>query len=513
MNVRFTKAKRTPEGVVIEKHRGEGSLLCVDQSLTRGIALFSMMLLLQIAMDVTNTPDTGAFLSGQLLHAQTTTEDPRPERNVPVMSASTYEHLSKFSKILLPEEEEGEDQGDGSAEGEDTRDLAEAQKILDRLLARSRGLNGNELAQVHRNYAWLAQEMGDTELAIYHLTQVLEYRASIRYAQEEMALNNLSRLHFSIEEYGEALDFATQYIELVLAPAPNDYVFMAQIYFQLEEFEDVKYWIRLAIDTQKELQRPIKEFWYQILLAAVNTLEQWDEALEVLKVLVTDFPSRDYWIGMAQAYAQLGQEDKATYTLEAAHTAGMLEKQTDFTNYASLIALEGAAIRATWILKEGFETEVIERSAKVLKWNGQYLGMARLYTEAIEGYEEAVELSEEGQGEIWYRIAQLNNQISRYAECVQASDMALRFGDLKKPFNVRYVKAVCEFLNEDFEASQETFTKLRTDLRTEEDEESLKSLVRAYLKSIGVEFEIIEHEKNVSEDERIYREEKARSQS
>ena len=281
----------------------------VDRTISRGLVLVAMVLTLQAVLDQTVNPVHHSIVGGSSLFAQANKEDPRPERNVPSMSESVYEQLSKFSYVLVPEQEEGEG----------IWDLSNAQEILDRLLARSNGLNGNELAQIHRNYGWLAQEMGDTRLAIHHLTQVLEYRTSIRYAQEEMTLNNLSKLHFSLGNFEEALDFANQFMDLSADVQPRDYLWVAQIYYQLENFESLKYWIKLAIEGEQQSKRPIKEHWWHLLLTAVHSLEEWDEAVNIYEKLVVEHPKEAYWIALAQAYAQMDRDDDAAAALKSAN--------------------------------------------------------------------------------------------------------------------------------------------------------------------------------------------------
>ena len=206
-----------------------------------------------------------------------TIEDTRPQKDVPAISQRFYEEMTKFNKIMSPDEEEGEE-AEIDPLAPDTRDLGKAQEILDRMLAR-RWLNDNERAQVHQSYAWLAQDLEQPRLAIQHLTSVLDYRESIRYAQEERALDGLSRLHYSIEEYQQALNYALQFMDLALTVNANQCSYVAQIYLNLEDWVNVKKWITTAIDKKKELFRPVPEQWWKLLLYSQTTLEHWDEAL------------------------------------------------------------------------------------------------------------------------------------------------------------------------------------------------------------------------------------------
>ncbi|MCY3883660.1 MAG: hypothetical protein OXG24_01965 [Gammaproteobacteria bacterium] len=482
----------------------ESSHTSFGRTVLRALSFGFMFLVLQVGMDC--ILDSTGFMGGQLTLAQTTpTEDPRPKRTIPTMSAETYEKLAKFNEILMPTDDEGnplplEEVGE--------RDLPAAQKILDNLLARYRRLNGNEMAQVHRSYAWLGQEMDDTRLTIEHLTKILDYRESIAYVLEEQTLNNLSKMHFTLEEYEEALDFAMQYMDLSITEGPNDYVYVSQIYIALEDFQNTKIWIKLAISTAEEQMKPVKEYWYQILISSVSVLEEWDEVLEVNKICVVKWPKHAYWLGMAQAYMQLGHEDKALYTLECAHTAGMLESDKDFTNFASMLALAGAPIRAARVLEEGFDIEIVKQDSKMLKWLAQYYQISLESDLAIKNYIRSADDAEDG--ELWARVAQLHNETGDFEECIEAVETALDLGVERRVNRLWLTKGSCQFSAENYEAAKVTFTDLQRVLRRSDDDgdDALLVITRSYLKSVENELERIRHEKAVRDAEIAYEEEK-----
>ena len=474
-------------------------------TLNRALALGSVVLLLHLGMDFFHGTE---FWSGQVALAQTSTEDPRPKRNVPTMTSETYDRLAKFYEIMTPTDKEGnplppEEVGE--------RDFPAAQKILDNLLARHRRLNGNEMAQVHKNYAWLAQEMDDMELAIEHLLKILDYRESIAYVLEEQTLSNVSKLNFSQERYDVALDYALQHLDLSISEGPNDYVYISQIYIAMEDYENTKTWVKLAISTAEEQQKPIKEYWYEILLASVSVLEQWDEVLDVAKICVMKYGKLKYWLSMAQSYMQLDDEENAMYTLESAHTAGLLIKDKEYTNYASMLALAGASIRAANVLEEGFELEIIKRDSKFLTWLAQYYQIALEQELAIKNYLLAADDAEDDQqGKLWTRLAQLYNETGQFEKCIEAADTALDLGDLSQPSRVWLTKGSCQFSAEEYNAAKTTFTDLRRELLRSDDEaeQALGVITRSYLSSIENELDRILHEQEVRAAELAYAEEK-----
>ena len=483
----------------------EDSDSLIRHSLTRAMGLGAVVLLLQIGMGFFHGT---AFWGGQVALAQTATEDPRPKRNVPTMTSETYDRLAKFYEIMTPTDKDGnplppEEVGE--------RDFPAAQKILDNLLARYRRLNGNEMAQVHKNYAWLAQEMDDMDLAIEHLMKILDYRESIAYVLEEQTLSNISKLNFTLERYDEALDYALQHLDLAISEGPNDYVYISQIYIAMEDYENTKTWIKLAISTAEEQGKQIKEYWYEILLASVSVLEQWDEVLDVGKICVTKYGKLKYWLSMAQAYMQLDDEESAMYTLECAHTSGLLNKDKEYTNYASMLALAGASIRAANVLEEGFELEILKRDSKLLTWLSQYYQISLEQELAIKNYLLAADDAEDDvAGKLWTRLAQLYNETAQFEKCIEAADTALDIGDLSQPSRVWLTKGSCQFSAEQYGAAETTFTDLRRELLRSDDESdrALAVITRSYLSSIANERKRIAHKEQVRADELAYAEEK-----
>ena len=105
------------------------------------------------------------------------------------------------------------------------------------------------------------------------------------------------------------------------------------------------------------------------------------------------------------------------YTLESAHTAGLLIKDKEYTNYASMLALAGASIRAANVLEEGFELEIIKRDSKFLTWLAQYYQIALEQELAIKNYLLAADDAEDDQqGKLWTRLAQLYNETGSIRE-------------------------------------------------------------------------------------------------
>jgi tetratricopeptide (TPR) repeat protein len=194
--------------------------------------------------------------------------------------------------------------------------------------------------------------------------------------------------------------------------------------------------------------------------------------LEILEILVQDFPKRDYWMRLAGVHGQQGNEAAQIHSMQAAYTAGFLERERDLTNFAGLLMQDQVPFRAALVLEQGFEEEKIERTAKNLQWLGQAWQLAQEVDKAIPAYKEAGELSDDGR--IFERLAQLYLDDDQFKACISASDNALDKGGLRSVQQVYIVKGMCQF-NEDQNSrgklsnARKSFVSCRNEARKDED--------------------------------------------
>ena len=106
-----------------------------------------------------------------------------------------------------------------------------------------------------------------------------------------------------------------------------------------------------------------------------------------MKILVKDFPKRDYWMRLAGIYGQEGEENLQLNTLQAAYAGDYFERESDFTSLAGLLMAREVPFKAAKVLKDGLEREVVERTARNLQSYGQAWQLAQEVDEAIPVFE------------------------------------------------------------------------------------------------------------------------------
>lgn len=417
--------------------------------ITRGIGTMGFALLLSLAAPF--TAELG--LSGFAAQAE---EDERPQktRRVPTMSEATFKKLAEAQELI------------------DLKDYPGALKVLDDMLARSSRLNGNEVGQVHNMRGFIRFSQEDYEGAIREYEKVVAQGEDIPEGLETTTLYTLAQLSFVAENYQDALDYMELWISKANNPGADPHIFMGQVYYQMKNYPAATTQIETGIRIAKERDITIKENWWALLNYLYYEQENWPKVLEILEILVRDFPKRDYWIRLAGIHGQQGNEKEQIHAMQGAYTAGFLDRERDLMNFAGLLMQEQVPYRAAVVMEKGFKDEHIERTAKNLQGLGQAWQLAQEADKAIPAFEEAGKLSEDGR--IYERLAQLYLDVDKFSECITASDNALDKGGLRSVQQVYIVMGMCQFNRNQSDvanltAARKSFVSCRNEARKEED--------------------------------------------
>lgn len=392
----------------------------------------------------------------------------RKTRRVPTMTEATYKKLAEAQEFidLKPP------------------NVVAAIEVLDDMMKRSRRYNGNEIGQIYNMYAFCYYLQEDIPRAIKAYEMVLAQGEDIPEGLEVSTLDNLSKFHFIEENFAESLKYMQLWLAKASNPGPDAYIFLGQVYYQLQDFNNSIAQIEKGIAVARERGLIIRENWWQLLRYLYFELENWDRVLDILEILVRDFPKRDYWLQLAGIYGQEGFEKKQIYTYEAAHVAGFITRDRDIVNYAGLMAQDQVPYRAAQALQKGIDDEIVEETERNLQSLGQYWQLAQETDRAIPTYEKAGEQAEDG--EILSRLASLYLEKDRFEECVDAAGRALEKGGLLKSYNTQVVQGQCEFNRDRLTSARRIFVAARTNARRDRDR-SVESICQRWIRYIDNE--------------------------
>ncbi len=390
---------------------------------------------------------------GNVAYAAQDAPSQRPEktRRVPTMTERSYKKLSEAQLEL------------------DAKNYNGALAILNEMLT-MKGLNGNEYGQVYNMLAYVYFSKEDYEKTIYNYEQVLAQGEDIPEGLEVGTLYSLAQLYFVTDKYQKALDYMRRWLLKANNPGPDPHVFMGQVYYQMKDYTNAIVEIEKGISIAQERGTAVKENWWQLLRYLYFEKENWPKVIQILEILVQDFPKREYWLQLAGMYGQQDMEKKQLYAMEAASVGNFLTRNSDITSYAGLLMQAELPYRAGKALAKGLADKEVENDAKNLQSLGQAWQVAQEVDKAIAAFQLAAQKSDVG--EIYARLSQLYLEKDDFKKCIEAADGALRKGGLRKSQTTYLVRGMCLFNDNRLTDARKAFAEGGRISRTAKDKSS-----------------------------------------
>ena len=375
-------------------------------------------------------------------------------RRVPTISEFIFKKLGEAQEMM------------------DAKEYGLAAEYLREMLARSKKYNGNELGNIHNMLGYIAFLKEDFNGAISAYEQVLAQGDDITEGLEVTTLYTIAQLSFVTENYQNALDYMELWISKAENPGPEPRIFMGQVYYQMNDYSSALAQIKNGIRIAQERGTKVKENWWSLVAFLYYEKEDFQSYTDTMKILVKDFPKRDYWMRLAGIYGQEGKENLQLNTLQAAYAGDYFERESDFTSLAGLLMAKEVPFKAAKVLKDGLEREIVERTARNLQSYGQAWQLAQEVDEAIPVFEEAAEMSDDGK--IYERLAYLYMEDDQYKQCVSSAKGAIDKGGLRKLQTIYIVKGMCEFNQNELKTARRSFVSCRTESRKDKDNNNVR---------------------------------------
>ncbi len=297
-----------------------------------------------------------------------------------------------------------------------------------------------EQANVLNYIGFVYYNMDDVANAV----RTYERMLAIPTLEEQMAkqtLYTLAQLQTMEEQYAKALDTLNRWFVVETNPAPEPFVLKAQILYNLDRFKEMVEPIENAMRVARERNKPVKEDWYNLLNFAYFQQEDYRMVRDIQKTLLENWPKARYWKSLAGAYTELGEDEKLIYAYDAAHTQGMLEKDTEFVTMAQLYLQAEVPYKAGKLLEEKMEAGVVPKNEKNYRLLSQAWTLAQEDERAIPALQAAARLATHG--ELDQRLANAYLNVGNYQECVKSANNAVRKGGLKNPDNMQISLGMC----------------------------------------------------------------------
>jgi len=344
----------------------------------------------------------------------------------------------------------------------DAEDYNGALRLLDGL-NRSDKLTEYEKSNVLNYIGFVHYNMGNTKAAMATYEEMLRI-PSLEEQIRKQTVYTLAQLATMEEQYDKAIRLIEQWFTLELNPAPEPYILYAQNLYQANRYSDMIKPIETAMEIARKREKPVKEDWYVLLNFAYFQQEDYRKVRDIQKILLVNWPKKRYWFSLAGAYTELNEENNLFASYDAAHTQGMLERESELVTMAQLYMQNEVPYKAGALLTKEMEAGRVARNAKNYRLLSQAWQLAQEDEKSIPALKEAARLSDEGELDLRLGNAYLN--LGRYSDCVAAVQAGLRKGGIKSPDNAQISLGMCLYNQQKYRAAINAFREARKTKRS-----------------------------------------------
>ena len=269
----------------------------------------------------------------------------------------------------------------------------------------------------------------------------------------------LAQLYTMEEQYQNALRTLDKWFLLETNPPPEAFILKAQNLYQVQRYKEMIQPIKNAMRIAKERDKPVKEDWYVLLNFAYFQDENYKEVRDIQKILLASWPKKRYWMSLAGAFTELGEDQNLIYAFDALHLQGLLDKESEFVTMAQLYMQADVPYKAGALLEKEMTSGRVSKNAKNYRLLSQAWQLAMEDEKAIPALIEAARLSTDGELNVRLGNAYLNT--GDYDECVKAVREGLRKGGLKAPDNAQISLGMCLYNQRKYSDATAAFREAR----------------------------------------------------
>jgi tetratricopeptide (TPR) repeat protein len=332
-----------------------------------------------------------------------------------------------------------------------------------REVLQEKNLSPYETAQIHNltGYAFYLEEKFPQAIQAYE--RVLQ-QPELPEGLQQSTLKTLAQLHFTIENYDDALETVRRLMAIVPEPSADVYMLLGQALFQKQDYRGALEPINTAIAMYKEQGRAPAENWLLLLRVCYYELSDFPNMIDVLKELIVYYPKDTYVLTLAGVYSELGDTKKQLALVEVLYEKGFLQNPTHIVNLANLYLLHDTPYKAAVILEREMERDVVEADIRNLRLLSQAWYTAREDEKAIPPLRRAAELSRDG--ELYVRLAQSHINLEEWEQAAEAIETGLRLGGIDREDTANILLGMALFNQKKLSLARKAFEKAVPDQRS-----------------------------------------------
>lgn len=346
-------------------------------------------------------------------------------------------------------------------------DMVEEKNYKGALRLLNRMYNPDKLTEYEQvnvlNYiGFVYYNMDDITKAI----DIYERMLTIPSLEPQMAKSTtytLAQLYTMEEKYRRALSTLDKWFAMEPNPPSAPFILKAQNLYQVQRYKAMVEPIENALRIAKERNKPAKENWYVLLNFAYFQDENYRMVRDIQKILLVNWPKKQYWMQLFGAYSELGENQNQIASYSAANTQMMLEREGEFVTMAQLYMQREVPYLAATLLEREMASGRVTKIAKNYRLLSQAWMLAQEDRRAIPALKDAARLSDDGELDVRLGNAYLN--IGKYDECITAVRAGLKKDDksrqkkdrLKSPDHAQISLGMCLYNKQKYRDATRAF--------------------------------------------------------
>lgn len=307
-------------------------------------------------------------------------------------------------------------------------------KHLDTSMAILQGIADNvqnspyDNAMIWHMLGYVHFESGNLKQSAEAFEKVFEFDipASLKQSNHKI----LGQVYMSLNQYQKALPN----LRYVLDSSDNDtadvYAMIAHCHYELKQFKSAATNLNNAIAYYRRIGKKPKEPWLNLLQASLAQMDDVEHRIDTIKLLLSWYPKREYWLALASAYAPLEKMDNYLAILSLARRKALLTSEAQYVSLASVYFAQGAPLKTAQVLEEGFYKGLVKSNVRTLRFLASAYSMAREYEKALTPLRQAAKQSKDG--ELNIMLGNALYQLARWQEASVAFEQGLEKGELKQ---------------------------------------------------------------------------------
>ena len=325
-------------------------------------------------------------------------------------------------------------------------------------------LNSYETAQMWNFFAFIYFGQDNYREAIRAYEMVIQ-QPDLPLGMETTTKFTLTQLYFQQEQYQESLDMLEQWFLIAENPGPEPYVLRAQIFYQLERFQEGIEPILTALEVAEVQGKELRENWYRLLNVFYYELEDYPNVIQVLRTMIESWPKREYFVQLSAMYGQEGEDAAQLGLYEVAYEAGWLTRSNEWVQISQLLLQADAPVKAAKIMELGLNDGTIESTENNWRILAQAWQLSQEDEKAIPALTRAAGLADDGELDV--RLAQSYQNLTQWENCVESAREALRKGDLRRDDQTNMIMGACLFELKEYGPARTAFNAAAEDSRSQ----------------------------------------------